>query len=241
MNASFVTLREYDRYRAGFGENGGYSVRTQEAFYIERVFDELDEKLGTDLVRKFYETIIPIFAPSDDFAERTMAKQYEGALRRLAILGKPFEFQAVLRDGSTLDVADWRGKVVLVNFWGTSCGPCVAEFPAFKALYEEYHDRGFEIVALSEDSDKSLDKFLAKYPYPWTFALLDDSKEKGVKNYFAHYGVSGIPTTFLLDRDGNVAFMQIGSNDDALHEAVEKLFAEQKPGTSSNRPVVEKK
>ena len=208
------------------------SLATQIAFFMEQEFGNVDEKCGSKLLQKFYETLGPFFAQSQNFAERQMAERMAGSLRRISLLGQEFELEAVLRDGTLINVKDWRGKVVLVNFWGTTCGPCIREFPAMKALYEKYHDAGYEMIAISADSEERLDKFLEKYPFPWMFSLLSHSEQKGLKDYHTYYGIQGIPTTFLIDRDGKVCFMQVGCNDEALKQQVDQLFST--PAASSD-------
>ena len=144
----------------------------------------------------------------------------------MKLVGSELEFETVLLDGTVFNVKDHRGKVVLINFWGTTCGPCLREFPAMKALYEKYHDRGYEMVAACHDSESDLTAFLAKNPFPWSFSRIEESKKRGLRDYYAYYGIFGIPTTFLVDRDGIVRYTQVGADDDALEREVGKLFAE---------------
>lgn len=204
----------------------GRSSWNQDVYFLGQTFQEVDETDGTRLEERLYETVIPLFIDSPEFEERAMAENLQGALRRLKLVGSELEFETVLLDGTVFNVKDHRGKVVLVNFWGTTCGPCLREFPAMKTLYEKYHDRGYEMVAASYDSESDLDAFLAKNSFPWSFSRIEESKKKGLRDYQAYYGISGIPTTFLVDRDGIVRYTQVGSDDEALEREVEKLFAE---------------
>jgi len=119
-----------------------------------------------------------------------------------AIDGKPApEFEAVDTGGQTLRLSDYRGKVVLVDFWSSWCAPCKAEMPNLIAAYEKYHDRGFEIVGISLDTDrKAMDKDLATMPgISWrqgcTCSMWDDPTAR-------LYGVLGIPSAFLVGADG---------------------------------------
>lgn len=225
LDCFIADCRRQNLYASEDTFRSSFSQLTQYARFMEQEFENLDEKNGSKLLQKFYETLGPFFAQSQNFDERKMAERMAGSLRRVSMLGQEFELAAVLRDGTLVNVKDWRGKVVLVNFWGTSCGPCIREFPAMKALYEKYHDAGYEMIAISYDTEESLDKFLEKTPYPWMFSLLSHSEQKGLKDYYAYYGIQGIPMTFLLDRDGKVRFMQVGSNDEALKQQVDQLFS----------------
>jgi len=112
------------------------------------------------------------------------------------------KFTAV--DGRDVDLAKLRGKVVLVDFWATWCGPCKEEIPNVRANYEKYHAQGFEVVAVSLDSTKDRQKLIDycrdnRLPWPQHFDGL------GWKNAFAEkFGVRAIPAMFLIDQDGKV-------------------------------------
>jgi thiol-disulfide isomerase/thioredoxin len=124
-------------------------------------------------------------------------------------------------DGKPLKLESYKGKVVLIDFWATWCGPCVQELPNVIATYKKFHGQGFEIIGISLDEDESkLKDFLAKHDMPW--AQFFDGK--GWKNEVGQaYGVTGIPKTYLLDREGKIR--SIGLRGDALGKGVEKLLA----------------
>src|SRR4029077_13775590 len=92
--------------------------------------------------------------------------QARGLLNRLDAIGKPVDIQYTAVDGRQVDLSKMKGKVVLIDFWATWCGPCVGEVPDVKAAYEKLHGKGFEIVGISLDSDKN--------------ALTDFIKDKGM-------------------------------------------------------------
>src|SRR5688572_12270477 len=90
-------------------------------------------------------------------AEKTSAETKEtarGFLKRISLPGSTLKLTFEASDGRPVDFAKLQGKVVLIDFWATWCGPCVAEVPRLKELYDKFHDRGFEIVGVSFDSDR---------------------------------------------------------------------------------------
>jgi len=117
--------------------------------------------------------------------------------------GQPFpDFAAKDLNGQPLSISRFKGKIVLVDFWATWCGPCVAELPNVLAAYGKYHDRGFEIIGISLDEQKErLTAFLQDRQMDWP-QYFDGL---GWKNKLVlQYGITGIPATFLLDREGRI-------------------------------------
>ncbi|HEU6447803.1 MAG TPA: redoxin domain-containing protein [Verrucomicrobiae bacterium] len=105
-------------------------------------------------------------------------------------------------NGKPISISGYKGKVVLVDFWATWCGPCRGELPNVLAVYKKYHAKGFEIVGVSLDEDKAtLQKFLQQNGMTWQ-QYFDG---KGWENKLAvKYGIQSIPATFLLDGSGKI-------------------------------------
>src|SRR5256885_14035481 len=123
-----------------------------------------------------------------------------------AALGKPLKMKFTAVDGQEVDLSKLQGKVVLIDFWATWCGPCRAELPNVKAAYEKLHPKGFEIVGISFDRNKKdLQSFVAKEKMAWPQYSdgLYWKNKIGVK-----YGIEGIPTMWLVDKKGNLREME---------------------------------
>ncbi|NPA32115.1 MAG: TlpA family protein disulfide reductase [Aquificae bacterium] len=129
-------------------------------------------------------------------------KEERGA-RASSLVGKPVP-DVVLKtpEGRSFKLSDFKGKVVLINFWATWCPPCREEFELFKEVYEKYKDRGFVIVAVNTDPE-NLEEFLRENPLPFVVAVGDDE-------VIELFGVRGLPTSFLVNREGIVVKERLG-------------------------------
>jgi thiol-disulfide isomerase/thioredoxin len=160
-----------------------------------------------------------------DFPAEKMNKMVEGKIKSIKaaseIKTKPLELKFTAVDGREVDVSKLQGKVVLIDFWATWCGPCVAELPNVLKAYKELHPKGFEIVGISLDGDKAdLEGFVKEKGMEWP-QYFDG---KGWQNEIASkYGIQSIPAMWLLNKKGMVVSTNARGG---LEEQVTKLLAE---------------
>ena len=169
------------------------------------------------------ESMLRTLETSRDIHVAAMAQQQLASLESTRQLGKaPLDLKFKAVDGTDVDVAKLRGKVVLVDFWATWCGPCRMEMPNVVATYNQLHKSGFEIVGISLDQSK--EKLLgytqqAGMTWPEYF----DGKGWG-NDISSRYGINSIPAAWLVDKKGLVRTTQArGAN---LAEQVKALLAE---------------
>ncbi len=136
--------------------------------------------------------------------------------------------------GKLVRLADYQGKVVLLDFWATWCGPCKIEIPWFMEFQRKYKDRGFEVLGVSMDDDgwKAITPFVAEKKINYRVVLGDD------KTGDQYGGLEALPTTFVIDRSGRIAAVHVGlASKKDFEDAIEKLLeaSASNPGDSSRR------
>ncbi len=183
---------------------------------------------------------------------RSYESRIAAAKKQVEMIGKPapalqIDAWANTADGTTEGLEDsLKGKVVLYDFWAVWCGPCIATFPHLRQWRAEFGDQGFEVVGITryygyewddeagratrgedvqpETERQAITKFLQSkdMQHPTIFTPQDSTLQK-------EYGVTGIPHAVLIDRQGNVQMIKVGSgsaNAEAIHEKIKELIAE---------------
>jgi thiol-disulfide isomerase/thioredoxin len=154
----------------------------------------------------------------------------KSALEADDLSGAPAQsFKLPLKGGGQVDLAQFRGKPVLVNFWATWCPPCVEEMPSLKALASSYDPASFEVLAVSVDENWNIvDKFFTSVGAPPFKVLLDDNAS------ISHaYGTSKFPESYLLDKDGRLRLKFVGPRnwlDPQFQPLLESFGARRKAG-----------
>jgi thiol-disulfide isomerase/thioredoxin len=190
-----------------------------------RFGDLLSEKGLTEEAGALYDRLAKVATESSEPRFQKNAERFEATARRLRLPGKFMALEGKLLTGGELDWSSYRGKVVLVDFWATWCGPCIGELPNVKENYKKYHDKGFEVVGISLDNARDkLEKFIEKEEIPWT-QMYDETIQKG--DGWSHpmvrfYGINGIPAAILVDKDGKVVSM--GARGEELPKLLEQLL-----------------
>ncbi|MBM3839549.1 MAG: TlpA family protein disulfide reductase [Verrucomicrobia bacterium] len=132
------------------------------------------------------------------------------AVRLPALLSQPWGINRLLGlkdvDGKPVKSSDFAGKVVILDFWATWCGPCRQEIPGFVELQKQYGKEGLVIVGVSLDDQgpKIVKPFMKKYEINYPI-VMDDGKTADLFG-----GVEAIPTTFVIDREGKIAHKHVG-------------------------------
>jgi cytochrome c biogenesis protein CcmG/thiol:disulfide interchange protein DsbE len=123
-------------------------------------------------------------------------------------------------DGSAHRLAEFKGRVVLLDFWASWCAPCKASFPALDALYRQYHARGFDVLAINVDErQRDADAFLQQRPHqmPVFFDPKGDAPTA--------FQIQGMPSSVLIDRAGNIRFAHMGYSDKVVDDYQQEIHA----------------
>jgi len=211
-------LKEFDELIAKHKEEK--TDESAQMLYLE-VFKKADKAI--ELVQQLKKDYPDTKAAKNADEVLESMKQQEAALRIQGSLveGAKFpDFDEKDIAGKSLSVANFKGKVVLIDFWATWCAPCVGELPNVIKSYEKHHDKGFEIIGVSLDQNEAGLKSFTK-DRNMTWQQYFDGKGWGNK-LAQKYGIQSIPATFLLDGDGNIIGRDL--RGEALEEAVAKAL-----------------
>lgn len=203
------------RIAADAADLEGYRFNVEAANVAARYadFDNAERILAKIKVESTPDQIVQVCSQVEDQIRKEKAKR--------DLVGKSLDLKFTALDGREVDVAALKGKVLLIDFWATWCGPCIAELPKVLAVYEKYHDQGFEILGISFDQEKeALEQFVEKQKMTWPHYF----DGKGWNNDIGQqYGISSIPTMWLVNQQGVLVDLSARQN---LDEKVGRLLAE---------------
>jgi thiol-disulfide isomerase/thioredoxin len=157
------------------------------------------------VARKWYARLVA------DYAKAAAGVRAVGAIRRLDLVGKTFNFNATGLNGGRIDAGSYRGKVLLVLFWATWCKPCTEDLPQMRELYKLHHAAGFEILGVNLDTAVDpVSGYLKQHKVSWPQIYepggLDSSPAR-------EFGIISLPTLFLVDRNGKVVGRNVSVDD----------------------------
>lgn len=211
-----------EKLRAVIGEVREYLSKGVTLDNAELAIEAGQAAEGSDdpaLARETYTEMSKLLAKAEDERIQRLGRLMEGVVRRLDLVGNEMKIEGSLLSGEPFDWEKYKGKVVLVDFWATWCGPCRAEMPHLKKVYEQYRDKGFEIVGISLDrSREPLEKYVADEKIAWATVFNNDKPSPTVE----YYGIFAIPTTVLVGKDGKV--ITTDARGPKLNEHLEKLL-----------------
>ena len=155
----------------------------------------LSKKLGPALA--LAATVVLSSCTGTSSSASSAAQEKQSSNRKLAP-----DFTLSDANGQSVKLSDYRGKVVLLNFWATWCGPCQIEIPWFVEFEQQFKSKGFEVVGVSMDEDgwKAVKPYIAEKHMNYRILLGDETVSQ------LYGGLDALPTTFLIDRDGKFAF-----------------------------------
>lgn len=217
-------------------QNNTYALLAEKALPVKTYRPQLekfvrDGKASNDIKEILKRTYIAE-KKSDAGYNDYMAQLEKGAKLKMiedlkkGVLNNPTpQFALNNLSGTNVNINDLKGKVVIVDFWATWCGPCKASFPAMQKMVNKYKDDPnvkFLFVNTWENADdkqKTVQEFITKTKYNFDVLMDNDSK------VVAQFGVSGIPTKFVIGRDGNIKFKSVGfEGDEKLMDELEAMI-----------------
>lgn len=186
----------------------------------------LGSRYTSDDYAKAFATLNP------QFRETNMGKEMQAAIEKASVTAKGVQaipFDGLTADGKPFKLSDLKGQVVLIDFWGSWCGPCRASMPHLKELHERYKDKGFEIVGVAQERGKTLEeskiswkKAIDELGIHWVNVLNNEGKDN--MDIVKSYNVSGFPTKILLDAEGKVILRVVASATDDIDIALKEIY-----------------
>jgi len=216
-----VTFAE-GKYELSFSEAGTQQFKISAVGYKPVISEKIKIDEGQRVIN-FKLTKDPSFGTKDGQREAIASRPADPVPSRSAqkqsspLIGKPApSFTLKDLEGKQVSLSDFKGKVVLLDFWATWCGPCRRAIPHLEALHRKYKDQGLVVIGINHEKDHDKVKAFSKEQI--SYVVLLDADEQ-----FKEYGIRGIPTAFYIGRNGTIQYREVGFSSQREKEVEQKV------------------
>lgn len=186
--------------------------------------------------RDTYQVMLDLLEEDKREEMQSLCVNLEANLARLNLLGSKLELVARDLEGRKVDIEDYSGKFVIVDFFATWCKSCIEELPRLQGHYEKYRSKGLEVIGVSlDDTLPPLESFLEKSELPWP--IVHDANDDPLKTLRLKYGIAQLPTVLLLNKEGTVVSLEARGTE--LDRLMQLLFETPTPAPPPSAPSTE--
>jgi cytochrome c biogenesis protein CcmG, thiol:disulfide interchange protein DsbE len=224
-----IVLREINNIETSMQWGRTITSKITYSFTVARVGEQIPESLFAFVPPQGAKEVAELTSPQPSVPTRSAASP-RPAPAPVNLAGRDaIAFALKDLDGTPVDLQTLKGKVVLLDFWASWCGPCVAELPHIEKLHKDFKDKGLVVLGVNNEDAEIAREYVKKKGYTFT-TLVDEEREVTRK-----YGVSGIPQVYIIDREGKIKWGQrgYGSGMEArLRNAVESVLKGAEPSAN---------